>query len=213
MDRGLSFWLSRRSCCVPSVFLFLWIPHLSGCATGAAKHDLVAREPRLRSSESATCPHAAPPQPAPDRGKVALAQQRIAEVLDDWHDAASTADEGRYFGHFATEAVFMGTDATERWDVAAFRKYAHPHFAKGKAWSFRAVRRAVIVEGAFAWFDEDLATPNLGPARGSGVMRHDGEAWRIAHYNLTITVPNERFKEVKKLLDNDRVSPAAGTEP
>ena len=85
-----------------------------------------------------------------------------------------------------------------------FRKFAHPHFAKGKAWSFRATRRAVMIgaAGRLAWFDEDLATPNLGPARGSGVLRKlpDG-GWRIVHYNLTITVPNERFKEVKALLE------------
>jgi ketosteroid isomerase-like protein len=132
----------------------------------------------------------------------AVATKAIAAVLDDWHEAAAAADEARYFGHFAPDAVFMGTDASERWDVAAFRKYAHPHFAKGKAWSFRAGRRAVMVKGDFGWFDEDLVTPNLGPARGSGVMRHDGQAWRIVHYNLTITVPNERFKEVKALLDH-----------
>jgi hypothetical protein len=33
-------------------------------------------------------------------------------MLDDWHQAASVADESRYFGHFALNGVFMGTDAT-----------------------------------------------------------------------------------------------------
>jgi hypothetical protein len=46
-------------------------------------------------------------------------QQKIAAVLDDWHQAASVADEARYFGYFAPNGVFMGTDATERWTVAA----------------------------------------------------------------------------------------------
>src|SRR5919204_5443286 len=83
------------------------------------------------------------------------AEQAIASALDDFHDAAARADEDRYFAHFAPGGVFLGTDATERWDVAAFRAYAHPHFAKGKAWSFRAVRRAVVVHegGRVAWFD------------------------------------------------------------
>ena len=40
------------------------------------------------------------------------------------------------------DAVFLGTDATERWDTAAFKGYAQPHFDEGKAWSFRATRRA-----------------------------------------------------------------------
>lgn len=132
------------------------------------------------------------------------ARSAIGAVLDDWHDAAARADEERYFGHFTDDAVFLGTDATERWDVAAFREYAHPHFARGRAWAFRATRRDVIVRGDVAWFDEDLHTENLGPARGSGVLvRGEDGAWRIAHYNLTITVPNERFAEVRDLLASD----------
>lgn len=128
------------------------------------------------------------------------ARRAIGAVLDDWHDAASRADEDRYFNHLTSDAVFLGTDATERWDKAAFRAYAHPHFAKGKAWSFKASRRAVMLDagGALAWFDEDLVTQNLGPARGSGVMAKEGSAWKIKHYNLTITVPNERFDAVKR---------------
>src|SRR5262252_4133826 len=133
------------------------------------------------------------------------AEKAIGALLDDWHAAAARADETAYFSHFAKEAVFLGTDQTERWDVAAFRAYAHPHFAKGKAWSFRAVRRAVSVaaSGDFAWFDEDLATERLGPARGSGVVvREDGE-YKLAQYNLSITIPNERFPDVKKAIEGD----------
>ncbi len=142
--------------------------------------------------------------PAPG-STVDVARERveIARVLDDWHDAAARADETRYFDHFAPGGVFLGTDATERWDVEAFRRYAHPHFAKGKAWAFRAARRDVTVadDGAVAWFDEALETANLGPARGSGVVVKAGDRWRIAQYNLAITVPNERFDAVKKLLE------------
>lgn len=135
-------------------------------------------------------------------------------MLDAWHDAAARADEAAYFSHFTSDAVFLGTDATERWRVDAFRAYAHPHFAKGKAWSFRAARREVILsdDGRIAWFDEDLDTPNLGPARGSGVAVRDGERWRIAHYNLAVTVPNERFDEVKLLLASEKKD-AAPKEP
>ena len=39
--------------------------------------------------------------------------QQVAAVLDNWHQAASVADEARYLGHFAPDGVFMGTDATE----------------------------------------------------------------------------------------------------
>ncbi len=143
----------------------------------------------------AACAPASPP-----RVPEALDRATIAVVIDDFHDAAARADEARYFGHFAEDGVFLGTDATERWDVAAFRAYAHPHFEKKKAWSFQSIRRAVTIDGggAVAWFDEDLATPNLGPARGSGVLVKRGGQWKISQYNLAITVPNDRFDAVKK---------------
>lgn len=145
-----------------------------------------------------------PPPPAPAAAMSTDAAGRaIAVVLDDFHAAAANADEARYFAHFAEDGVFLGTDATERWTVPAFRAYAHPHFAKGKAWAFKATRRAIEVDasGTVAWFDEDLATPNLGPARGSGVLVLRTGSWRIAQYNLAIVIPNDRFKDVKALLD------------
>ncbi len=129
----------------------------------------------------------------------------IARVLDDWHDAAAKADEPRYFAHFAEGGVFLGTDATERWTVPEFRAYAHPRFATGKAWSFRTTRRAITFVSDVAWFDEDLATERLGPARGSGVLVRTNGTWKIAHYDLSIPIPNERFTAVRALLD--------GTDP
>src|SRR5690242_10178624 len=65
----------------------------------------------------------------------------IHAVLDDWHRAAASADEARYFSHFTSDAIFLGTDKTERWDLHAFQTFAHPFFAKGKAWNFTPVRR------------------------------------------------------------------------
>lgn len=124
-------------------------------------------------------------------------------VLDDWHLAAAQADEARYFGHFAAEAAFLGTDATERWTKAEFQVWAAPFFKRGRAWSFRAVSRhlAVSADGRTAWFDEVLDTPNMGPARGSGVLVKEGKAWKIAHYNLTVPIPNPLMKSVKEQIE------------
>jgi hypothetical protein len=135
------------------------------------------------------------------------AKEAIGAILDDWHDAAARADEERYFRHLADEAVFLGTDATERWPMPAFRAFAHPRFAAHKAWSFKSIRRDIALDpgGALAWFDEDLDTPNLGPARGSGVVGKRGSEWKILQYNLAVTVPNDRFDAVKRA--------AAGAEP
>jgi ketosteroid isomerase-like protein len=129
-------------------------------------------------------------------------QRAIGAALEDFHDAAARADEERYFAHFAPSGVFLGTDATERWDVAAFRAFSHPFFARGKAWAFRATRRAVVVRGETAWFDEDLATDTLGPARGSGVLVFRDGRWLIEQYVLSITVPNQRLRDVRELLES-----------
>jgi uncharacterized protein (TIGR02246 family) len=139
------------------------------------------------------------------------AEAAVCAVLDAWHDAAARSDEAAYFALMTHDAIFLGTDATERWSRDELRAYAHGPFSEGRGWRMRAVRRAVVLgPGAVtAWFDEDLETVNLGPARGSGVLVHDGSAWRIAQYNLAITVPNERFGEVRALLG----APAADEPP
>ena len=158
-----------------------------GCAqarpTGAAT-PVRAGETTSRPDEAAT-------------GRVDPAA--IGRVIDDWHAAASRADEDRYFSYFAPGGVFLGTDATERWEVSAFRAYAHPYFAKGKAWTMVPSRRNIAVDGDHAWFDEALET-SYGPCRGSGVLQRIGGAWKIAQYNLTLTIPNARVREVQKLL-------------
>lgn len=130
----------------------------------------------------------------------ASSEAAVAAVLDDWHAAA---DEARYFAHFAPDAVFLGTDATERWSVEEFRRYAHPYFAKGKAWSFKAVERHISFspDRSVAWFDERLDTPNLGPARGSGVLVRTAGSWRIAHYDLSVPIPNALMKEIKQRIE------------
>jgi len=132
----------------------------------------------------------------------APAGDAVARTLDDFHDAASRADEQRYFAHFAPEGVFLGTDRSERWDVSAFRAYAHPYFAKGKGWTYRATARHVQLspDGNVAWFDEVLDNASYGPCRGTGVLRKVDGAWRIAQYNLTIPIPNDLAKTVVEMI-------------
>lgn len=125
----------------------------------------------------------------------------IDAVLDDWHAAAAESDLERYLAHLTDDAVFLGTDATERWDPRQLRAYAEAPFAAGRGWRMRSTRRDVAVHGGVAWFDEDLDALNLGPARGSGVLvRGDDGRWRIAQYNLALTISNDRFDAVRDLL-------------
>ena len=124
----------------------------------------------------------------------------VGQVLDDFHKAASDADEARYFGHMAEDAVFIGTDATERWDRKTFRQYAHPHFAAGKGWTYTPRDRHIDIHGDVAWFDELLDNTKYGECRGTGVLRKIGGTWKIVQYSLSIPIPNAVAGEVVKTI-------------
>ncbi len=133
--------------------------------------------------------------------------QQVHAVLDDWHAAAAEGDFERYFNHFENDSsIFMGTDATERWTVAEFKPWSKPHFEDdGVAWSFTPTFRKVYFsdEGATAWFDEELDTPNLGPSRGTGVLVKNANGWKIAHYSLTIPLPNAIVDDVVQMVETE----------
>ncbi len=133
--------------------------------------------------------------PNPSPADPALA---VAGLLDRFHAAAASADEEGYFACFAKDGVFLGTDATERWTVAEFRAYAHPHFEKGQGWTYVPEERhvALSADGRTAWFDERLRNEKHGACRGTGVAIKKGRAWLIAHYSLTFLVPNEKAAAV-----------------
>lgn len=139
--------------------------------------------------------------PAPDA-------DAIHSVMDDWHQAAAEGDFEGYFAHFENDSsIFMGTDATERWTVAEFKPWAQPYFEDdGVAWTFTPTFRKVYFsdDGNTAWFDEELDTPNLGPSRGSGVLVHTRKGWKIAHYNLSIPIPNSIVDDVVKQINQEQ---------
>jgi hypothetical protein len=51
------------------------------------------------------------------------------------------------------------------------------------------------VRGNVAWFDEVLDSASYGECRGTGVLRREDGVWKIAHYNLTIPIPNDLAKD------------------
>ncbi len=127
-------------------------------------------------------------------------KEAVREVLDAWHLAASNADFEEYFSLMTDDGVFLGTDATENWQNEAFRAFSKPYFDKGKAWSFTAVERNIYIDESqnFAWFDELLDT-QMKLCRGSGVLKKVNGEWKIAHYVLSIAVPNENVSELIKI--------------
>lgn len=126
------------------------------------------------------------------------ARADVSATLDALHEAASEADFDRYFSLYADEAVFLGTDATERWTREEFMDYTKARFNTGTGWTYHMLERHIAIApgGRTAWFDERLENANLGETRGSGVLVMEGGGWKIAQYNLTIPIPNEMAREV-----------------
>jgi ketosteroid isomerase-like protein len=127
-------------------------------------------------------------------------KEKINSTLDAWHKAAAEAKYNDYFDLMTEDAVFIGTDATENWNKTQFQAFAKPFFDKGKAWSFTAVERHIYFDktGEVAWFDELLKT-QMKICRGSGVLVKIGGKWKIKHYVLSMTVPNDNVEEVVKI--------------
>jgi len=121
----------------------------------------------------------------------------INTLLDNWHAAAAKADYNAYFDKIATDGHYIGTDAAEVWDKKAFSTFSKPYFDKGKAWDFKALERHVYFskDGKTAWFDELLDTW-MKACRGSGVLEKEGNQWKIKHYVLSVTMPNEVIDEI-----------------
>jgi hypothetical protein len=127
-------------------------------------------------------------------------QQKVNVTLDAWHQAGATSNFENYFGMMTPDAIFIGTDATENWNKKDFELYAKPFFDKGKGWKLVPLERHIFLDssGKTAWFDE-LLNSSTKICRGSGVMVRIGKDWKIEHYVLSLTIPNDNANEVVKI--------------
>lgn len=123
-------------------------------------------------------------------------REHIGVLIDAWHAAAGDADADKYFGLMAEDAVYIGTEAGERWTKPEFVEFARPYFERGSAWDFKSTTRSVYVsdDGRTAWFEELLDTW-MGVCAGSGVLQSTDDGWKIKHYHLSVTVPNDLIDE------------------
>lgn len=124
------------------------------------------------------------------------AETAINTVLDNWHKAAATADEDSFFGSMTADGIYIGTDASERWERDSMAIWAQPHFEGTTAWDFTPLQRTVYLDadGEMAWFEESLDTW-MGECRASGVLALQQDGWKIKHYHLSVTVPNDNIKQ------------------
>ncbi len=130
-------------------------------------------------------------------------EKEVAEFITNWHKAAADANINSYFGMMSEDAIYIGTDASERWTKKEFFQFCEPHFSKGKAWDFKPYNRQINFskDGKTIWFDELLETW-MGVCRGSGVIRNENNTLLITHYHLSVTIKNEKVKEFLQINQN-----------
>ncbi len=117
----------------------------------------------------------------------------IHSFLNDWHQAAAVADEDVFFSSIKDGGIYLGTDKTERWTKEEFMDWGMKYFTeRDTAWAFTPFDREIYFSenGKTAWFEEQLDTW-MGNCRGSGVLEKDSLEWKIAHYNLAVTIDND----------------------
>jgi len=119
------------------------------------------------------------------------ARPALDSLIDGLHKDAHEGNFETYFARYTNDAVFMGTDKTERWTIDAFKAYAAPAFEDGHGWTYEVVERNWEGDGDTRWFDEILFNEKLGHCRGTGVVEKVGDNWKIAHYSLTLLIPND----------------------
>jgi ketosteroid isomerase-like protein len=124
----------------------------------------------------------------------------LDKLIDGWHLAAKNADFKAYFAPTTDDFIFLGTAPGERWSKKEFQTFSKPYFDKGKAWDFKASNRKwnFSKDGKIAWFDEYLKTW-MEDCRGSGVCIKEKGVWKLAYYNLTVLIENEKIKEFIQL--------------
>ena len=120
----------------------------------------------------------------------------IDALIDGLHRDAHQGNFKTYFGRYSSNAVFLGTDKTERWTIEEFKVYAKPAFEDGHGWTYEVIERNWEGHGKTRWFDEILLNKKLGHCRGTGVVKLINGEWKIAHYALTMLIPNAIAAEV-----------------
>ncbi|MGM0579133.1 MAG: nuclear transport factor 2 family protein [Bacteroidota bacterium] len=127
--------------------------------------------------------------------------ETINQFMDDWHKAAATADEDAFFGSMTAEGIYLGTDKTEKWTRDEMAKWADEHFQGESAWSFTATDRDVYFSenGKTAWLNEKLDTW-MGVCKGTAVLVLQDNGWKIALYDLSVTIDNDKIDQFLDLI-------------
>ncbi len=127
-------------------------------------------------------------------------QASLNTFMNNWHKAAATADEAIFFGSMAADGIYIGTDATEKWERDEMKEWSKKYFDRDSAWDFETIDRTFYLsdDEETAWFEESLDTW-MGVCRGSGVLALTKDGWKIKHYHLAVAVPNDNVDAYLKI--------------
>ncbi len=129
-------------------------------------------------------------------------EENIEQLLAAWHNAAAVADENTFFGTMTKDAIYIGTDASERWLRDELKAWSEKAFQKESAWAFKTIERQIHIseKNNMGWWNETLDTA-MGLCRGSGVLEKTAQGWKIKQYHLSVTVPNDKLDAFKELVE------------
>jgi ketosteroid isomerase-like protein len=130
--------------------------------------------------------------------------EAINQFMDNWHKAAATADEDVFFGSMTEDGVYLGTDKTEKWTRDEMAEWADEHFQEESAWAFTSLSRDIYLseDGNTAWLNEKLDTW-MGVCKGTAVLVFKDDGWKIALYDLSVTIDNDKIDDFLKLINDN----------
>jgi len=126
----------------------------------------------------------------------------VNQFMDSWHKAAASADEEVFFGSMTKDGIYLGTDKTEKWTRDEMAVWAKEYFERESAWSFTATSRDIYFseDGKVAWLNEKLDTW-MGVCKGTAVLELTNEGWKIALYDLSVTIDNDKIQKFIELIE------------
>jgi len=127
-------------------------------------------------------------------------RQGAEQALTKFHQAAANANLTQYFNLLTDNAIYLGTDANERWTKTTFKEYVEPLFKQGHGWLYSKIARNITIseDGKSAFFDELLSNKNYGLCRSTGLLLNTKQGWKIAQYSLSVPLPNAIAKNIIK---------------
>ena len=131
--------------------------------------------------------------------------ETIDQLISNWHQSAANANIDVYMNLMDSSFIYVGTDATEKWNKKEFTTFCKPYFDQKKTWDFKSLDRTIGIDQNTAWFYEVLKT-HMGTCRGSGILILKNQQWKLKQYVLSLAIPNENMNEVKQVIhSNDSI--------